>query len=100
MIVTLLCSCAKTLSFPCGRRESTRAAPARVTKSSGMDASLLKQVPLFAGLTSGQLQKLAGIAEQKTFSGSQYLFREGDPGEAMYVIASGKVRISKMVPGA
>ena len=27
------------------------------------------------------------------------LFREGDPGDAMYVVLDGKVRISKMIPG-
>ncbi|MFZ5470811.1 MAG: cyclic nucleotide-binding domain-containing protein [Myxococcota bacterium] len=64
-----------------------------------MDTSILKKVALFEGLTQSQLQKIAGIAAEKRFAASAYIFREGDPGLAMYVIGEGRVRISKMVPG-
>ncbi|MBX5481425.1 MAG: cyclic nucleotide-binding domain-containing protein [Myxococcaceae bacterium] len=64
-----------------------------------MDLALLRKVPLFEGLTNGQLQKIASLAVSKSFEGSAHIFREGDPGDAMYVIVDGKVRISKMVPG-
>ncbi|HVE83099.1 MAG TPA: cyclic nucleotide-binding domain-containing protein [Myxococcales bacterium] len=65
-----------------------------------MDASILKKVPLFEGLTHTQLQKIAGIASERSYEGSTHIFREGDTGQEMYVIAGGKVRISKMIPGA
>jgi CRP-like cAMP-binding protein len=65
-----------------------------------MDAAILKKVPLFEGLTQTQLAKVASIAEERSFSGSAHIFREGDSGQAMYVVVEGKVRISKMVPGA
>ena len=64
-----------------------------------MDASILKKVALFQGLTSSQLQKIAHIASEQSFEGRAALFREGEPGLAMYVIGEGKVRISKQVPG-
>ncbi len=64
-----------------------------------MDLSILKKVALFEGLTQSQLQKIAETAVEKTFPSSSYVFKEGDPGVAMYVIVEGKVRISKMVPG-
>jgi CRP/FNR family transcriptional regulator, cyclic AMP receptor protein len=64
-----------------------------------VDVSILKQVKLFEGLTQAQLAKIAGIARERSFPGSAHIFKEGDPGLAMFVIGQGKVRISKMVPG-
>ncbi len=64
-----------------------------------MDVSILKNVALFQGLTQTQLQKIAAIASEKSYPASAYIFNEGDPGLAMYVIVEGRVRISKMVPG-
>jgi len=64
-----------------------------------MDASVLKKVALFEGLTQGQLAKVASIAQARKFDGSAYLFHEGDVGHEMYVIVEGRVRISKDVPG-
>ena len=64
-----------------------------------MDLALLKKVALFEGLTSHQLQKISNLAVTRHFDGSEYIFKEGDPGNAMYVIAEGRIRISKTVPG-
>jgi CRP/FNR family cyclic AMP-dependent transcriptional regulator len=64
-----------------------------------MDASFLKKVALFEGLTQGQLAKVASIAQPKQYEGSAFIFHEGDGGQEMYVIAEGRVRISKNVPG-
>ena len=64
-----------------------------------MDASLLKKVALFEGLTQGQLAKVASIAQVRQYEGSSFIFHEGDTGQEMYVIAEGRVRISKQVPG-
>lgn len=64
-----------------------------------MDSAILKKVALFEGLTQGQLQKIAQIATARSFPASQFIFREGDAGLAMFVIGEGRVRISKSVPG-
>jgi CRP/FNR family transcriptional regulator, cyclic AMP receptor protein len=64
-----------------------------------MDVSILKNVALFQGLTQPQLMKIAGVAKERAFEGSSHIFREGDPGLSMYIIGSGKVRISKQLPG-
>lgn len=65
-----------------------------------MDPALLKKVPLFEGLTASQLQKIAALAQARSYEGSASIFKEGDVGQEMYVILEGKVRISKMIPGA
>ena len=64
-----------------------------------MDPSQLKKIPLFANLTSDHLQKVADIATSKTFKANERIFAEGEVGAEMFLIAQGKVRISKMVAG-
>jgi CRP/FNR family transcriptional regulator, cyclic AMP receptor protein len=65
-----------------------------------MDTALLQKIPLFEGLTQAQLRKVAALAEARSYEGSAHIFKEGDVGAEMYVILEGKVRISKMIPGA
>ena len=64
-----------------------------------MDVDLLKQVALFDGMTSAQLRKLGAALVEMSFPISTPIFHEGDDGDSMYIIAVGKVRISKFVPG-
>lgn len=64
-----------------------------------MDASVLKKVALFEGLTLSQLHKVASIAYPRDYEAGAWLFREGEAGQEMYVLVEGKVRISKQVPG-
>ena len=64
-----------------------------------MDAQLLKKVALFEGLTQGQLAKVASIAQARSYEVGAHLFREGEAGHEVFILLSGKVRISKSVPG-
>src|SRR2546423_15399464 len=64
-----------------------------------MDVEILRKVALFEGLTNAQLRKLASALREIDFEGSTHIFRKGDAGTSMFIIAEGKVRISKMVPG-
>lgn len=64
-----------------------------------MDASLLKKVALFEGLTHSQLHRVATIARPRGYEVGACLFREGDVGREMFILLEGKVRISQQVPG-
>ena len=64
-----------------------------------MDAQALRRCPLFQTLSSAQLAKIAAIAVDRALPGGASVFKEGDPGEEMFVVVSGRVRISKMVKG-
>lgn len=56
---------------------------------------LLKKVPFFSGLSDSDLNMVAGVMCEKTYTKGALFFLEGEPGEALFVIKSGRVKISK-----
>lgn len=54
---------------------------------------------MFSGLARRSLERIAAIASEETHSLGTVLFRAGDPGDKLYLILEGKVRISRDVPG-
>jgi CRP-like cAMP-binding protein len=65
-----------------------------------MDLTLLKQAAIFADLTDEELVHVAEICKEQTYKFGQTVFKEGEPGNRLYIIADGEVRISRMVPGS
>jgi CRP/FNR family transcriptional regulator, cyclic AMP receptor protein len=59
-----------------------------------MDAATLRSVPLFASLDSKATAELGEYLTIHDYPRSATIFRYGDPGDAMYLIDVGKVRIS------
>ena len=59
----------------------------------------ISKVELFRGLAPHGLERIASIASEETYSLGHKLFSEGDPGEKLYLILEGKVRISRFVAG-
>lgn len=55
--------------------------------------SFLRRVPLLAELDDAELKRLAGDLKRRTYTAGQPIFFQGDPGNAIYIIASGQVRI-------
>jgi ATP/ADP translocase/HEAT repeat protein len=51
----------------------------------------LKEVEIFSGLTGEDLTELAGFLKEVEFPEGETIFEEGDPGDALYVIRSGRV---------
>jgi CRP-like cAMP-binding protein len=60
----------------------------------------LRQVPLFNHLTPEDLQQIAEIATERIFPPGEYLCREGDLGDELFVIVEGQVRVTKGANGA
>jgi CRP/FNR family cyclic AMP-dependent transcriptional regulator len=54
---------------------------------------LLRSVPLFAELDERSLQAVATLAREVDAKAGEILMREGEPGDAFFVIASGTVRV-------
>lgn len=62
-------------------------------------ASALSRIHLFAGLANEGLERIAAIASEESFRVGETVFKEGDPGDKLFMILEGKVRISKNVSG-
>ncbi len=54
---------------------------------------VLSRLPLFQSLPEEILAQLAELAHVRTFADGQAVFREGDPGDAWYIVIEGGVRI-------
>ena len=54
---------------------------------------LIRQVPIFSELDPSELEELASIVEERIIHADRDLFREGDTGDAVYLIVKGKVRV-------
>jgi CRP/FNR family cyclic AMP-dependent transcriptional regulator len=60
---------------------------------------LLAKVHLFAGLSQEALRLIASIADEEEYRTGATVFHHGDAGDRLYLILSGKVRISRTIPG-
>lgn len=56
--------------------------------------ALLRGVPLFAALDDAAVEELCGYLHPVELKGGSSLFRVGDSGDAMYIIESGRIRIT------
>ena len=58
-----------------------------------MDRLDMRRVPLFADLTDAQLETLIQDFSRRQFRQDEAIFQQGDPGQALYMVESGQVRI-------
>jgi ATP/ADP translocase len=58
-------------------------------------ALILKSIDLFESIPSEELIRVAQIADEEQFETDSLLFKEGDFGDSMYIVANGKVRVHK-----
>ena len=59
-----------------------------------MSPKNLRQVPLFQSLDDEAAAELCSLMDTRNYNADTVLFRAGDTGDAMYLIESGKIRIS------
>jgi CRP-like cAMP-binding protein len=55
----------------------------------------LKSLPLFEGLTTRQLMDLANEVHEEQHDAETIVFREGEPGDCLYLIVEGQVRVTR-----
>ena len=53
----------------------------------------LAEVPLFKGVEPAHREALIEMMRRQTFAKGETVFKRGDPGDSMYIILKGKVRI-------
>jgi CRP-like cAMP-binding protein len=55
--------------------------------------------PLFASLTPRELKTVYGLVHERRYLADEIIFDEGEEGQALYLVLSGRVRINKMIDG-
>jgi CRP-like cAMP-binding protein len=60
------------------------------------EPSLLAQVPFLASLGEDQLRALAEKCRRRAFKPHEVLFHEGDPGDALFILQAGHVKILRV----
>jgi CRP-like cAMP-binding protein len=58
----------------------------------------LALVPLFRTLTQDALASLAGSGRSVTYAPGAVILRQGEPGESLFVILAGQVRVERQYP--
>ena len=71
----------------------------RVEVPSAEREAQLAKVPFFDGLTPEALAMIAQVTTEESHASGTRLFQYGDPGDKLYIILEGKVRISREVGG-
>lgn len=63
------------------------------------EVEALRSIPLFAKIDASKLKLLAFTSERVNYDPGQDLFKQGDPGDAAYIILDGEADIIVDTPG-
>ncbi len=63
------------------------------------DVELLRKIPLFSKIEPSKLKLLAFTSQRMTFNAGDSLFKQGDAGDALYVIMEGDADVLVDTPG-
>ena len=61
-------------------------------------AAALKAMALCRALSGAELDAIAAIVETQDIAAGKDLFREGDPGDGLFLVISGEINITKRAP--
>jgi CRP/FNR family cyclic AMP-dependent transcriptional regulator len=62
------------------------------------ELSYFKQVSIFTDLADDELRELTAVAKRRTFRAGEVIFHREDPGQVLYTIKEGKVKICIISP--
>ncbi len=60
---------------------------------------ILGKIPIFKGLNEDILRSLQVLLEEEVHPENSMIIREGEPGDSMFILLSGKVRVTKNASG-
>jgi CRP/FNR family cyclic AMP-dependent transcriptional regulator len=55
---------------------------------------MLQRSPLFRGLAPESFERIAALANQRGYRRGELVFSHGDPGDALFAVVTGRIRIS------
>jgi hypothetical protein len=70
-----------------------------MARASNLKPGSLRRIKIFAGLSDEQLTRFIHYMEVKEVKQFVEVVRQGDPGDAMYLILQGEVRVRMMIGG-
>ena len=59
---------------------------------------LLRQTPYFTGLSDAELERIRPLLRERSYERGEIVMLEGDPCDAIYFVASGRVKVFKTSP--
>lgn len=62
------------------------------------DASVLQQVPFFRALSPPELNEIVAMVHERRYRRGAVIFHEGDPGEAIFIVRRGRVKVYRLAP--
>jgi CRP/FNR family transcriptional regulator, cyclic AMP receptor protein len=65
-----------------------------------VDLNLLRQAAIFQDLDDGELARVAEVCGEQKFAVGEVVFKEGEPGNRLFIVAEGEIRISRTIPGS
>src|SRR5437773_773263 len=57
------------------------------------DTALLAEVKLFSMLDASEREVLAGIVARQSLAAGETLFRDGEPGDTLFIVRSGAIEL-------
>ncbi len=63
-----------------------------------IEAKILKKIPAFSKLSERQLRELKKISSVKSFPKGEIIFSEESPGQMLFFVISGRIKIYKSTP--
>lgn len=62
------------------------------------ESSCITSVPVFKGMNEADLQQLQKVTGSKRFGKGEYIFRDGERSETLFVVNEGLIKLTKMSP--
>ncbi len=56
---------------------------------------VLRNVPIFSGLSESELTDLANLARERHFKSGEFIFWEGDTPDLFYIVVEGRIKVLK-----
>lgn len=60
-----------------------------------MTSNILQRIPLFYDLPENQLKEIATLVLERSYTKGRIIFMEGEPGEALFLLKSGLIKLTK-----
>ncbi len=60
-----------------------------------IDATVLRRVPLFEGMTDRAIEAIANLATEEAVPAGDVLVTQGEPGDAFYLVLAGRLSVAR-----